>query len=81
MDDKKRIITNKPMLGIFAMQFCAESDVTNEEILNHCNTNNLAGTTTGWCRVIRENETGIHEGYRPVECAENPERTHFTVLC
>jgi hypothetical protein len=75
-----RIIISNSFMGLTAMQVCAEADVTDEEILEHCNTHNPAGTTNGWCHVCR-NETGAFSANNPVKCDANPERLHFRVEC
>ena len=67
-------------MGLTAMQVCAEANVTDQEILNHCNTHNPAGTTNGWMKVCRE-ETGELTPNNPVKCDDHPERMHFRVEC
>lgn len=75
-----RIVTTNPMVGIIAMQVCAEADVTDEEILRHCNQDNPSGTTAGWCKVVRTEEDGMPNAL-PGPCAEHKGRTHFIVTC
>lgn len=75
----KRVIVTNPFNGIFAMQVCAVSDATDEEILEVANRENPSGTTNGWCEVVRENYED--EKARPVICSEYPERKHFLVIC
>ena len=75
-----RVTITNSMLGLCAMQVCAVKDATDEEILEVCNRENRAGTTNGWCSVVRYEREG-REHILPVKCAENPNRTHFIVLC
>jgi hypothetical protein len=71
----ERIETTNPAAGICHMQVCAEADVTDEEVLLHCNRDNPSGTQNGWTFVVR---TGKGE---PVTCAERPDRLHLMVGC
>lgn len=50
----ERVIITKPIIGVFAMQVCAESDATDAEILKVCNAENPSGTSGGWSKVVRE---------------------------
>lgn len=70
-----RIITTNPFVSLIAMQVCAEKDVTDDEILEHCNRDNPSGTTNGWMRTIRSGDGS------PVVCADDPERLHILVVC
>ncbi len=55
-DFSQRMLVARPMIGICHMQVCVEKDCSDEEILEFCNRENLAGTSNGWARVIREDE-------------------------
>jgi hypothetical protein len=72
----ERIVTTKPIVGICHMQVCAEADVTDEEILEHCNTGNPSGTMNGWSSIVRS-----PENMAPVVCKDDPARLHFMVAC
>jgi hypothetical protein len=74
-----RVVVTSPWMGLIAMQVCALKDATDEEILKVCNRDNPAGTTNGWCTVVRKDEE--HPERKPVLCADDPERMHFIVLC
>ena len=70
-----RVVVTKPMMGGYAMQVCAKSEVTDEEILLVCNKDNPSGSTNGWGIVCRkEAETG------PIQCKDYSDRTHFIVM-
>lgn len=71
----KRVVVTRQMVGICHMQVCAVNDATNDEILSVCRRENLAGTENNWADVIREGEGA------PVPCDDDPERTHFLVVC
>lgn len=73
-----RVVITRPIHGIAAMQVCAASDATDEEILAVCNKENPSGTTNGWCEVVRATRE-YAEG--PVTCADDNTRTHFLVVC
>ena len=75
----ERVVVTRPFLGLVQMQVCAEKDATDEEILRVCNMENPSGTTAGWCEVIRNDEE--HPQCNPIQCKDDPERTHFLVLC
>lgn len=75
-----RVVVTRHMIGICAMQVCAEHDVTDEEILEVCNKENPSGTTSGWCRVIRHDENDLRHAI-PVVCENDSNRRHFIVLC
>ena len=79
---KERIEVTNPFLGICHMQVCAESNMTDKEILEFCNSANPSGTTNGWGKVIREDPEG-HDGksLNPVQCNRDLNRTHFLVSC
>ena len=70
-----RIVVTNSFCGICHMQVCAESDVTDEEILAVCNAENPSGTSLGWCGVVREGDGA------PVQCDDEPGRTHFLASC
>lgn len=79
-----RVIVTKPFVGLAGMQVCAVDDASDEEILALCNSENPAGTATGWGAVIRDPVQGDPwrtEDVEPVACADNPGRSHFIVLC
>ena len=79
----ERVEITQPMIGICHMQVCAETDATDKEILQVCNTQNPAGTSNGWCDVIR-NDDDLEEGdvsQAPIECGDDPKRSHFLVAC
>ena len=78
-----RIVVTRPFLNIFTMQVCAVSDATDEEILEACNSENPSGTSNGWTHVIRkpDGSLGQEDNKAPVQCADDPNRTHFLVLC
>ena len=78
-----RIIVTRCFVGICHMQVCTEADATDEEILEVCNRENPAGTTRGWCDVIRKNgETGsMEENMGPRSCQKYPGRIHIMVSC
>jgi hypothetical protein len=73
----KRIETVAPIVGFCYMRVCAVAEATDEEILEHCNSNNPAGTEFGWMMVIRGNDAIVG----PIRCADDPKRTHFLVGC
>jgi hypothetical protein len=79
----ERVVITKAMIGLCFMAVCAVKDATDEEILRVCNSQNPAGTSQGWCFVVRElNEKDyITENMLPVECAEDNKRMHFLVGC
>jgi hypothetical protein len=71
-------------MGLIAMQVCAISDATDQEILDVCNRENPAGTTNGWGRVVRSvepDEWAVNETSLPVPCGDDATRTHFLVTC
>jgi hypothetical protein len=70
-------------MGLLAMQVCAWKDATDAEILAVCNSQNPAGTTNGWCSVVREvgEDEHITTDALPVQCADEPDRQHFVVRC
>lgn len=77
-------MVTKLFSGICGMQVCAESDATDDEILAVCNRENPSGTTNGWAEVVREAVEGSMfktPDAVPVTCANDPQRTHFVVLC
>ncbi len=75
----ERVMVSRPFVGLCGMQVCACKDVTDVEILEVCNRENPAGTSNGWCEVIREEKQG--EKATPVQCADHPDRLHFLVIC
>ena len=70
-----RIITSTPVLGICHMQVCAEKDVTDDEVLTHCNRDNPSGTSNGWSSVVRDGKNA------PVPCHYDSQRLHILVGC
>ncbi len=78
-----RVEISMPIVGITAMQVCAISDATDEEILEVCNRENPSGTEHGWTTVFRklEDVSGIGKGGLPGNCEEYPERVHFLIFC
>ena len=74
-----KVIVTRQMIGICYMQVCAESDATDEEILEVCNRENPAGTRNGWMTVARDNEEDSR--LRPVSCDDDPNRKHFIIIC
>lgn len=84
----ERVVILRPMMRLFAMQVCAVSDATDEEILRVCNLQNPSGTTNGWCEVIRHVEKHHEDNFQafskncePVTCEDDPNRTHFIIGC
>jgi hypothetical protein len=75
-----RVVITQPVIGICFMQVCAVKDVTDEEILRVCNSQNPSGTTNGWNGVIRENMKDCPDS-GPKQCAEYEDRLHFLVAC
>lgn len=65
-------------VGLCHMQVCADSNATDEEILEVCNRENPSGTTNGWSQVCRAAEPA---NMAPVQCADDSSRTHFLVAC
>ena len=69
-----RIVITKMWHGITSMQVCAEKDVSDDEILKVCNSQNPSGTTGGWSQVVRDDTE--HPGRNPAQCDDDPERLH-----
>ena len=76
-----KIEITKPILGIYAMQVCAIKGLTDEEILEVCNTENPAGTTAGWTKVYREEDDTHGKNLLPVQCKEYEDREHLIIMC
>lgn len=78
-----RVIITRPVLGAVHMQVCATSDATDVEILDVCNRENPSGTSAGWTAVIRKPDGSMFQtpNTAPKQCAEDPSRTHFLVIC
>lgn len=75
-----RVIVTRPIIGICHMQVCAHNDVTDDEILEVCNRENPSGTSNGWSTVCHtDSESWGKVG--PVQCKDDPERTHYMVSC
>ena len=71
----EKVVVLNPFVGLCHMQVCAEKDATDEEILKVCNQENMAGTTNGWCDIVRSGDGA------PVVCADDPERLHILAVC
>jgi len=79
-----RVVVSRAIVGICGMQVCAVEDATDEEILAHCNSHNIAGTEHGWTTVVRKIEKDsmfMIPINLPVNCAKYRRRLHFFVLC
>ncbi len=74
-----RVVVTKPMIGICFMQVCAEADTTDMEMLEVANIENPSGTSAGWSVVAREDYE--EEKFRPVQCDDDCNRTHFILIC
>jgi len=70
-----KVIITKPIVGICHMQVCTEEDITDQEILDVCNSQNPSGTTSGWQSVIRHGEGEL------IDCDKFLGRKHFLVGC
>jgi len=68
-----------PFHGLFSMIVCVEKDVTDQEILDFCNTVNPSGTWNGWSRVVRNDAE--YPQRNPVICADDKSRLHIIVDC
>jgi hypothetical protein len=77
----KRVEVTKFFVGITTMQVCAESDVTDEEILEVRNIENPSETTGGWSFVIRKKDKSWPKQCAPVPCRDHEGRIHFLVSC
>jgi hypothetical protein len=75
----KRVIVTQPMVGICHMQVCCAKDATDDEILDTCNSENPAGTSTGWAQVVRVDKE--YPQFGAVQCKDDPERLHIMVAC
>ena len=71
----ERIVMTSPLVGICHMQLCAKADVPDDELLAFANRANPSGTTLGWSTVVRSEEG------KPVQCKDDPKRTHFLLRC
>ena len=78
-----RVVTMQPFFTMIGMRVCACSDATDDEILAHCNRDNPSGTSAGWTSVVRATDGSLFReaNKAPVQCADDPTRTHFVVLC
>ena len=74
-----RIVITNMFHGICHMQVCAESNVTDKEILAVCNEENPAGTEEGWSHVIRNSKGEPHSN--PIPCDDHVGRIHFLIEC
>ena len=75
-----RVVVVSPVVGIAHMRVCAASDATDDEILSVCNRLNPSGTSHGWSTVCRGDDN-FWGKVGPVQCADDPTRTHFMVAC
>jgi hypothetical protein len=75
-----RVVITNPYNGIVHMQVCAVNDATEEEILATCNRENPSGTSSGWCRVCRDDDE-FWGNVGPVACEDDPGRTHYMIAC
>ena len=66
--------------GIRHMRVCAPTDASDEDILAACNQKNPSGTKAGWS-VVRRADDAESGKVGPVQCANDPTRTHFMVAC
>lgn len=82
-DLSARVTITRGIIGFCSMQVCAVDDVTDDEILAHCNQHNPSGTSAGWTTVVRVPDGGMFQmdATAPVACALHPGRTHFRVNC
>lgn len=78
--EMERVVLTRAMVGFAHMQVCAASDATDEEILAVCNARNQSGTDRGWTTVCRGDDE-FWGPTRPVQCSDDPARTHFLVSC
>lgn len=76
---EERVQVTRSIMGICTMQVCSVLDASDEEILAVCNERNPAGTTLGWCRVVRNDEE--HPQCNPLPCSKDPSRVHLLVRC
>jgi len=76
-----RVVVTKPIIGAYAMQVCAKSEATDEEILLVCNKENPSGTTNGWGTVFRKVNKLHGKRFLPVQCKDYSDRKHFMVFC
>lgn len=70
-----RVTTVAAIIGLCHMRVCAAKDVPEDEVIAYCNRDNPAGTTNGWIHIERDGKLA------PVECAEDPSRVHYMVVC
>jgi len=76
----ERVIITRAIVGVCHMQVCVASDVTDDEILAVCNSENPAGTLNGWSHICRENDE-FWGKTEPNSCANYPGRMHYLVCC
>jgi hypothetical protein len=79
-----RVVVSQPYVGLVAMQVCAVKDASDEEILAVCDRDNPAGTTMGWCSVLRKLDPDCvwHKpNLLPVQCSDHPDRMHYLCFC
>lgn len=74
----KDVVVTSPSIGLLYMQVCCKKGVSDQEILEVCNTDNPCGTSLGWANVIR-NDTEKHKC--PVQCVDDPDREHILINC
>lgn len=82
----RKVTITRWVVGICGMQVCAKNNITDEEILDVCNSQNPSGTSGGWSAVVREKDQSFFRDEKnepsdlPVQCNDE-NRTHFIVLC
>lgn len=79
-----RVVITNGFVNVASMQVCATQDATDDEILEVCNRENPSGTSNGWSEVLRnaDNDSMFKTKSKlPVTCGDDPNRTHFIVLC
>ena len=75
-----KVIVTRPIVGICHMQVCADKAAMDAEIVEVANRENPPGVTSGTWRIVRE--VDVHWGdMRPVQCADDPGRTHYMLSC
>jgi hypothetical protein len=81
----QRVCVTLPWAGLRAMQVCVMKDVTDEEILAVCNSENPQMVTGGWHTVVKDKKharrLGVDECSAPGQCVECPNRLHKIAIC
>ena len=62
--------------GLCSIQICADSDLSDQGILDNLNRTYPSGTSNGWMEVARK-----EPGQKPVRCADHEDRTHYIIYC